>query len=356
MATKLTKEFDALARQLLSNKGKHSMTVRELLDIFGQAKRGREVTRFIKYKLWYYGLESVPDFNSTHMDSKVSIQARQDGKGGAGKRYETTGDTAPSKVLSEVQIEKELETAEEIAPLVTVGSVFPPNRVMHTVRASDPQSKVITLLMMESLSHVAVMQSPRKAEGWVTWKSIGMAVASGRTIRNVADCMEHNPRVVRISTPLLKAIEEVLQFGAIFLEAEDKTIIGIFTSDDVAKQFIASAQPFMILEEIENRLRKLIRQLKLSEDEMREFVDPHDEKRKAKVCQVDDLTFGEYARAMQTEKTWPRFNIQLDRALFCLKLDKIREIRNSVMHFHPDGISADERRTLIGFRDLLQQL
>jgi predicted transcriptional regulator len=356
MATKQTKEFDEFAKQLLKGIKTHTLAVRELLELFGQAKRGREVTRFIKYKLWYYGLETTPDFGQSHIDAKVTLHMRADGKGGAGRRYVSDSVTAGSKTLTPVQIENEIEALEGVSPLITLGMVLPPDRQMHAVRTNDPYSKVVTLLMMENLSHVPVLQSPRKAEGMVTWKAVGTALHSGRIIKTVADCMEPNPRVVRLDTPLLKAIEEVLKYGAILVEGDDKSIKGIFTSDDVAKQFIASAQPFLILEEIENRLRKLIRKLKLTESELKGFVDPTDVKRLERVCKVEDLTFGEYARIIQSEVVWTRFSIPLERNLFCGRLDQIRDIRNSVMHFDPDGITLEERQTLMGFRDLLQLL
>ena len=36
----------------------------------------------------------------------------------------------------------------------------------------------------------------------------------------------------------------------------------------------------------------------------------------------------------------------MGRATFTKRLDEIREIRNDVMHFHPDGISDDDTETL----------
>jgi predicted transcriptional regulator len=355
MATKQTKEFNVLAKNLMDSGAKREMTVRELLALFGQAKRGREVARFIKYKLRYFDLETVPAFDRTHIDSKIVIQAREEKKE-SGNRESGAKTSGSSKTPIPVEIAKEIEAEEDSTPHITVGLVMPPDRPMHTVRPSDPLSKVVTLLMMEHVSHVAVLQSVRKAEGLVTWKSVGTALHSGRNIKTALDCMEQNPRVITLHTPLLKAIEEVLQYGAVLVEGEDKSIKGIFTADDVAKQFIASAQPFLILEDIENRLRKLIRKLKLNAIELRDFVDPADEKRRLEARQVEDLTFGEYARIVQSETLWPRFRIQLERSSFYQRLNQIREIRNSVMHFHPDGITSEERSTLTGFRDLLQQL
>jgi len=41
-----------------------------------------------------------------------------------------------------------------------------------------------------------------------------------------------------------------------------------------------------------------------------------------------------------------RLSDMMDRATFTKRLDEIREIRNDLMHFHPDGISGDDAETL----------
>ena len=356
MATKQTKEFDALATQVLQSQKGQEITVRNLVSLFGQAKRGREVNRFIKYKLRYNGLETVPHFDKSHIDSVVCVQIKKL-QSVESQKQPTGGAPAPSpKQPKPVEIVREIEADEDASSLITVGLVLPPGRVMHTVRPSDSCSKVVTLLMMEHVEYIVVLQSPRKAEGLVTWHSLGIAMHSGRSTTTAADCMERNPRVINIHTPLLKAIEEVLRFGAVLVEAEDKTIKDIFTADDVAKQFILSAQPFLLLEEIENRIRRLMRKASFKADEIKNFVDPGDVKRREKICKIEDLTFGEYLRALQFGEIWKRIKIPLEQSLFVNRLDEVREIRNSVMHFHPDGITGEERKILIGFLELLHRL
>ena len=41
---------------------------------------------------------------------------------------------------------------------------------------------------------------------------------------------------------------------------------------------------------------------------------------------------------------------------FCTRLEEIRSIRNKVMHFHPDGISDEDREILRKTRQMLQGL
>ena len=39
-------------------------------------------------------------------------------------------------------------------------------------------------------------------------------------------------------------------------------------------------------------------------------------------------------------------NLNIDRSEFVKHLDAVRQIRNNVMHFNPDGLSEDDSRKL----------
>ena len=69
---------------------------------------------------------------------------------------------------------------------------------------------------------------------------------------------------------------------------------------------------------------------------------------------MDDLSFGETARAFGREEIWKELYLLLDRSSFCIRLEEIRSIRNKVMHFHPDGITDEDREVLRKTRQMLQ--
>jgi hypothetical protein len=48
--------------------------------------------------------------------------------------------------------------------------------------------------------------------------------------------------------------------------------------------------------------------------------------------------------------------VKIDRKIFVSQLQDIRNIRNDVMHFDPDGISDEERKTLRKFSEFLRSL
>ena len=70
----------------------------------------------------------------------------------------------------------------------------------------------------------------------------------------------------------------------------------------------------------------------------------------------DDLTFGEYIRIFENPKQWKKINIKNEKEAFVAFLNQVREIRNDVMHFEPDGIGAEKLGTLRNMSRYLTEL
>jgi hypothetical protein len=71
---------------------------------------------------------------------------------------------------------------------------------------------------------------------------------------------------------------------------------------------------------------------------------------------ASDLTFGEYRRLLEDPLRWSALGLELDRAVFVQLLDKVRETRNDVMHFDPDGIEDQALGVLRDFVKFLRTL
>jgi hypothetical protein len=108
--------------------------------------------------------------------------------------------------------------------------------------------------------------------------------------------------------------------------------------EDVSKQALSSqfqllTEPFLLIGEIENHLRRLIAN-SFSVEDLQSVRDEADDKRT--VNKVADLNIGEYMRLLENPASWSKLNLKLDRRLFCEQLDEVRRIRNDVMHFNND--------------------
>ena len=140
------------------------------------------------------------------------------------------------------------------------------------------------------------------------------------------------------------------------MRAKDRTICGLVSAQDIATQFVTLSEPFLFLEQIENHLRAILEKARLTASQVKELVNPADTERVEKANCVDDLSFGEAARAFGREDIWNKLHLLLDRSVFCIRLEEVRSIRNKVMHFHPDGISDEDREILRKTRQMLQSL
>lgn len=109
----------------------------------------------------------------------------------------------------------------------------------------------------------------------------------------------------------------------------------------------------MLLGEIENFVRSLI-DGKFTEEELWAIRDVADGERP--VDSVADLTLGEIIRLVENPERWQRIGLQIDRVIFKNELDRIRLIRNDVMHFDPDPVSAEDHQSLRAFVHFLHQI
>ena len=69
-----------------------------------------------------------------------------------------------------------------------------------------------------------------------------------------------------------------------------------------------------------------------------------------------DLTLGGYHKILSNRENWEKLKLNIDRAGFSEQLDAVRKIRNDVMHFDPDGLSAEDTRTLQNFARFLREI
>ncbi len=137
------------------------------------------------------------------------------------------------------------------------------------------------------------------------------------------------------------------------MQKPDRTISGIITSTDLSRQFQQLTEPFLLLGEVEQHVRKLIVG-RFTPEHLKGACDPADGARLIET--VADLTIGEYVRLLENPCNWEKLGVRIDRALFIDQLQNIRRIRNEVMHFDPDPPSAEDLASLRRFVGFMQSL
>jgi hypothetical protein len=158
---------------------------------------------------------------------------------------------------------------------------------------------------------------------------------------------------IRADASLFLAIPIIVQSQYVLIRGADELITGIVTASDLSLQFQQLSEPFLLLGEIENHIRRLIGD-HFGVAELTAARDPSDADRP--INGVEDLAFGEYIRLLENGDRWEKLNIAADRKTFIAELARVREIRNDVMHFDPDPLPDSDLDTLRRFAQFLQRL
>lgn len=316
---------------------KPTATVRELLGWFGSKRRGIYVVDGINAALAEAGLVTEPDFSSVWIDAEVTFKRIKQRNAGARVPDERSPDEEHGG--QQPYLIRMLDAA---------------NREVTSVSSNDPIEKAVTLMLANDFSQLPVMDGPRNLKGLISWKTIGSRLSQKSPLTEVRNAMEPAEEVEDTDT-LSRAIDKIVAADCVMVRARDRSVTGIVTATDLSEQFHNLSEPFMILNIIEGHLRRLIGDRFDLETIKAACVDA-DPGRADRIVSAADLTIGEHQRILEVPDNWEHLGLFADRCAFIDLLDKVRERRNEVMHFHPDGIDEEGMEQLRSFARLLDQL
>lgn len=324
-------KLTSIAAQLRKGVAPSRETVRTFLLWFGVERRGYNVVRQVRSALRRHGLTTTPDFEYTWLDGTIAFLAAPVDESAAAS---TTSGTAAAD------------------PTFRVGRLDAANKVPIFVKPDATLQQAVTIMLTNDFSQLPVMTGPRDLKGMVSWKTIGSRLALKRPCTTVREAMEP-AQVVSADESLFDALARIASHDYVLVQANDKTYTGIVTASDFNFQFQALAEPFLLVGEIENGLRRILHQ-KFSLKELEEAKAPGDDGRT--IESPHDLTLGEYVRLIEPEKRWKKLKVEIDRVEFLQRLNRVREVRNDVMHFDPDGLSTEDLVFLREFAQFLKRL
>ncbi len=250
------------------------------------------------------------------------------------------------------------EKGEEGPPSAYADPVYRISRLASSARkplSVSPDTKLeeaVTHMLTNDFSQLPVMTSERDVKGMITWTSIGSRLAVGKK-RSVARELMEQHQEIRSDASFFSVIGIIAEHQYVLVRGHDQKITGIVTANDLSLQFQQLAEPFLLLGEIENHVRRVINK-RFTPTELESAKDPTDTKRV--VTSVADLTYGEYIRLLEHKDRWDKLNLTVDRKTCMEKFECVRKIRNDVMHFDPDGIPEKDLMTLREFARFLQRL
>ena len=320
------RDFLAEATEAAEAGTPREVTVRELIAHWGAKGRGSRFVARVREDLQRSGLTVEPDFRQVALDAPVKLVQR-------------TGE-APSDPLAEVVPDFGL----------TVGTLPSAAAGVERVALDGTLAQAQTRMLLNDYSQLAVMSGERSLKGAVTWQSIAEALMRSPKASLPDAVTAVQP--VRYDDDLLRLVPAIVEKSFVFVEDRTGRVTGIVTTADLSELFAERSQPFLLIGEIDQRLRDLLRR-HFELDEIRGVCERGDSQRR--LTSFDDLTVGDYEQVLGSEPHWVRLEWPLDRKTVLAKLGEVRETRNDVMHFNPDPIDPGRLRSLVGFVELLRR-
>jgi CBS domain-containing protein len=300
------------------------INVRMILDTLEVSRRGTNVNSIINELLDEYKLVIEPDFLWEYVYNDLEIKNRN-------------SSSLDIEKLSRYRIDG-LESAN-----------IPPVRV----NPEEDLNKAITVMVANNYSQLPVMTNERDVKGVITWKSIASNLHFCNTKVKIKDFMD-KPIIIDDDASMFDAIEQVSINDYVLIKStKDNKIKGILTSSDLSRQFKNLAEPFLLIGKCELLIRKIIYG-KYSKDELESVKNPNDINRK--ITSIHDLSFGEYIRLIEKEERWEKLELNLDRKYIIKKIKGIKEIRNDVMHFDPNGIDEKQIEEIKSLNNMFEQV
>jgi CBS domain-containing protein len=246
-----------------------------------------------------------------------------------------------------------------LRPFHDVGSIFPDDVTVVTVDPSSTVGEALKLMLEKRYSQVPVMANGKVRGVFSLW-SLAQHLADFPRVEvhglAVEDVMETLPQVT-VDDPLDVVLEQLVRHEAV-LVASPRGLQAIATATDILAYFYRIARPFVLLQEIEGAVRELI-QLCIAPDALSQAIETclkqkYEAKRDRPPHDLYEMTFDDYRTIICSRDHWPTFEGVLGRSreLVSGKLDRVRDIRNSVFHFRED-VSVSDHQTLAATRQWL---
>jgi CBS domain-containing protein len=343
---KIPSPLQRAAEEIHQNGKTKVVRVRELLSWFQAQRRGILVVSEIRSALKKAKLATVPDFEVAYIDQRIKLKAAE---------------PADKNLVTKVIVIEEHGAGVDTAvvggsipdPAPRIGMLKAANTPPLSVTRDTEVKDAITLMLMNDYSQLPVMQGERNVDGLISWRSIGRTrIGDSQARKYVRDCME-KVEIISSDTHLFEAVNIIAKSEVVLVRNNENKIAGLVTTSDISLQFGALSEPFLLLSEVENHIRRLI-DGRFSLEQLKTVRDPADSSRK--IENVANLTFGEYIRLLEKPENWERLGFDLSRTECIKRLREVGRIRNDVMHFHPDGISPEDMELLRDMRKFLQAL
>jgi CBS domain-containing protein len=302
------------------------MSVRDLLERWDVSERSFDVEERIVADLENHGLTTSPDFRRVNLDSRVALRRIPQPADEASDADEPFGNPAETPSVTQVLEEGDIG--------LTLGNLPSAMGGLTSIKPQATFEEAMTKMALDDFSQLPVMANDRDLRGVVTWQSIAQTRLADPDAP-LRDAIVHTlPE--RYDRPLVEVLGRLVEEGFVFVADDKRVISGIVTTTDVVLLYGSLALPFLMIGELDRRLRRVVSRLPF--DQVCKVCDPTGSRG---LQNPDDLTMGDYERALQNQDIWQALDWPLDRVVFAKRLGELRKVRNDIAHFNPDSNQQD---------------
>jgi CBS domain-containing protein len=247
----------------------------------------------------------------------------------------------------------------ETNPLVDISSMFPEGMELAQVPPEMLVCDALTLMLEKQLTHIAVVDHGLPA-GVFSQRSLArhLSLYPKMAIDDLAveDVAEQVPEMT-VRSPYDLILENINRHGSVLITSPHG-VQGVATHQVVANYLATVARPYVLLQEIELRLRSVIAGA-VPPDDLGTLLESslrgkYEAMKKPVPDRLDRLTFDDYPTLIASNRSWGIFAKVLGgpRALASTKLENVGRIRNDVFHFRGTQ-SLSDFEALVNTRDWL---
>lgn len=315
-------EFLDLVAEIKKNGKSKSMSKREFIWLFNwyEKRTSGNVWRINEFLL-KEKMVVEPNYQNGWIDEKIVLREK---------------DKVKIKTPTDINID------EGFDPITRLSILEAASKTPISITKESNLDKAYHLMWKNHISQLPIMNGDRAVLGVISWKSIAKGLIAKKESQCVKDYMTNEYKILKEDTPLFDAIKEVMESKIIFVTDKENKIKGPVTTADLNIQFIELIEPYILLEQIENYIRLILHNKLILEDVLK-LIKIDDYK---KIESISDLTFGGYLVLFGNDDMWKQLGLPFDKVDFVNDLDRIRKIRNDVMHFSPDKTSKEDLNIL----------
>jgi superfamily II DNA or RNA helicase len=319
-----------------------TMTVRDLIALWGARGRDSSLIGAIEADLANHGLLTDPDFRAVTLEDEVTLKlaAKDDTSIVTEIRRNDESAMEGSKPSTrKVRYERGL----------TIGNLSAANRVVESVSRNASFAQAITKMLIFDYSQLAVMSGERNLHGVVTWRSIAR-------VRHQNPDAQFSSAIVRAAEvsyqeDLVDVLPRLATDEFVFVRGPKGNISGIVTASDVVQTYGEMTSPFFTIGEIDQTLRWILE----TYVDLEMVLSLCDSNGRRGIESFSSLTMGDYQRVLENPEAWGKLDWPLDRKVFSERLKQICAIRNNIMHFNGDPLPGDVLSMLKNFLSLLRE-